>query len=515
MSFVFPTPQLQQVPNPLNIYYEVGEPSSPSLEPKIGSISVDSANVTAYMLMSKTGNVPDWRALVTASEPGDITEFAVLVGGPEDNILSITPDASTTKVLVSGGTSANPSWQNISGALTIGTFGSTPNSAGASLSGGTLTLQPASASFPGGVSTATQSFAGAKTFTTSASSPLVLITGSSSGVITIQGQAAAGTYNFNLPIDAGTSGQPLLSGGGSTSPMTFGTLGVAAGGTGATGFTAYAPICAGATSTTALQSAGGTATSGYVLTAQGIGAVPIWAAGSVAGLTVNVQTFTSSGTYTPTAGMKYCKIEGVGAGGGGGGASSGAGIALTGSVGGGGGSGEYGFIWASAATIGVSKAVTINAGGTAGAATANGGGGGTSVVDTILTLNGGSGGIGGSDTGAGGSICSAGGAGGTGGSGGVRVSGTYGGQGMFLFGTLTSAIGGPGAPSFYSGGGSATITSGASAGAGGSTNGNSNAGYGVGGSGGSNFSTTTSQPAAPTGAAGNSGIIIITEFIAT
>lgn len=57
------------------------------------------------------------------------------------------------------------------------------------------------------------------------------IAGSSSGTITIAPQAAAGTYNFNLPTGAGTSGQPLLSGGGGATAMSFGTLGVAAGGT--------------------------------------------------------------------------------------------------------------------------------------------------------------------------------------------------------------------------------------------------------------------------------------------
>lgn len=48
--------------------------------------------------------------------------------------------------------------------------------------------------------------------------------GSSSGVVTIQPQAAAGTFNFNLPTTAGTSGQALLSGGGSASPMTWGNV---------------------------------------------------------------------------------------------------------------------------------------------------------------------------------------------------------------------------------------------------------------------------------------------------
>lgn len=57
------------------------------------------------------------------------------------------------------------------------------------------------------------------------------VAGSASGVVTIQPQAAAGTFNFNLPVAAGTAGQPLLSGGGAAAPQTYGTLGVAAGGT--------------------------------------------------------------------------------------------------------------------------------------------------------------------------------------------------------------------------------------------------------------------------------------------
>lgn len=51
------------------------------------------------------------------------------------------------------------------------------------------------------------------------------LTGSTSGTITIQGQAAAGTFNWNLPTGAGTSGDLLTSGGGTTNPMTWTTPG--------------------------------------------------------------------------------------------------------------------------------------------------------------------------------------------------------------------------------------------------------------------------------------------------
>lgn len=61
---------------------------------------------------------------------------------------------------------------------------------------------------------------------------LVLANGDALGTsVTVQNNTTTSAYNFNLPNSAGTSGQPLLSGGGGVTPMTFGTLGVAAGGT--------------------------------------------------------------------------------------------------------------------------------------------------------------------------------------------------------------------------------------------------------------------------------------------
>ncbi len=49
--------------------------------------------------------------------------------------------------------------------------------------------------------------------------------GSTSGTVTVQPQAAAGTYNFNLPITAGNAGQVLTSQGGGSSAMTWTTAG--------------------------------------------------------------------------------------------------------------------------------------------------------------------------------------------------------------------------------------------------------------------------------------------------
>ena len=51
----------------------------------------------------------------------------------------------------------------------------------------------------------------------------LLVTGSSSGTISFKPQAAAGTYNWNWPITAGTAGQVLTSQGGGSTAMTWTT----------------------------------------------------------------------------------------------------------------------------------------------------------------------------------------------------------------------------------------------------------------------------------------------------
>ena len=127
-----------------------------------------------------------------------------------------------------GGAGGGMTWTDPTGIISLGAFGSTPNADGLSLSSNTLTMQPADGTNPGGVSTTTQTIAGAKTFTTSIATGVagasiggVLVSGNTSGTISILPQAAAGTYNFNLPITAGTSGYFLTSAGGAGSPMTW------------------------------------------------------------------------------------------------------------------------------------------------------------------------------------------------------------------------------------------------------------------------------------------------------
>lgn len=195
-------------------------------------------------------------------------------------------------------------------------------------------------------------------------------------------------------------------------------------------------------------------------------------------VTVKKQIFTSSGTYTPTTGMLYCIVEGVGGGGGGGGSSANAG-------GCGGEAGAYARSYYPAATIGASKAVTIGAGGGAGSA-----GGNTVFGATLFTAPGGnagpaaSGNVGGNNVSnpvqSTGADVNGSGWNGSPGASGVTAAIANGGIG----GSTIFGAGGPaGGPS--NGGGSALANSGGGGGGGGASQG---------------------------GGSGATGIIVITEF---
>jgi len=98
-----------------------------------------------------------------------------------------------------------------------------------------------------------------------------ILAGNTSGAVTIQPQAIAGTYNFNLPTGAGTSGQPMLSGGGGATAMTFGTLGVGGGGTGLAAGTSGGILGFTAAGTVASSAALG---AGQLVVGGGAGATP-------------------------------------------------------------------------------------------------------------------------------------------------------------------------------------------------------------------------------------------------
>lgn len=326
------------------------------------------------------------------------------------------------------------------------------------------------------------------------------LTGDSGGPIA----PVAGNINLFGNTAPATTGL-TFAGSGNTLAL-GGDLVVANGGTGNTTFTAFSVLCAGTTATGSFQNVSGLGTLNQVLVSQGAGALPQWK--SIAATTafdvLNIQTFKSSGTYTPTTGMQWCLIECVGGGGGGGGCAA---AGSLGSFGGGagGGSGGYSKLFASAATIGASKAVTIGAGGGGGASGDNTGtGGGATSVGVLCVANGGSGGTGSSGVLNNASGLAAGGAGGTIGTGTFVIPGQTGFSGVVTTAEVRTIAGGnsvygPGAPS------SPTLAT---------MNGPNAISTGFGGGGGGGLSAQVSGTAAA-GGSGTAGVVIVTEFISS
>lgn len=169
-------------------------------------------------------------------------------GAPTFGAVSLTTDVSGVLPLANGGTNANLTASN--GGMVYSTGSALAILAGTATagqivrSGASAAPSWSTATYPATAAAGTVLAVGALNTIAGTSTPTLGVAGSllgaislagnTSGTVTIQPQAAAGTYNFNLPTSAGAAGQPLLSGGGGASAMTFGPLGVGAGGTGLT-----------------------------------------------------------------------------------------------------------------------------------------------------------------------------------------------------------------------------------------------------------------------------------------
>lgn len=106
------------------------------------------------------------------------------------------------------------------------------------------------------------------------------------------------------PTADGTNGQTIKTNGSGT--LSFGTLGVAGGGTGLSTTTAYGLIAAGTTSTGNFQQVSGTGTSGQVLTSNGAGALPTWQAGASGDVTTSGNNaFTGANTFYNATGQAF------------------------------------------------------------------------------------------------------------------------------------------------------------------------------------------------------------------
>jgi len=185
----------------------------------------------------------------------------------------------------------------------------------------------------------------------------------------------------------------------------------------------------------------------------------------------SIQVFTTSGTYTPTAGKTTFLVFATGGGGGGGGGGGSDGGGGDGGNGGGGGGGGTGFRLYTAAEMGANAGITVGGAGGGGAGSNlydgdftgdNGGAGGNSQCDpsgTGLTLIGYGGGSGG-----GGGYGYSGGAGGGGGNsnGYIAITGYSGGGGSFwAAGTGRGGSGGSGGGSSGNGAAGGAGTAGA------------------------------------------------------
>lgn len=217
--------------------------------------------------------------------------------------------------------------------------------------------------------------------------------------------------------------------------------------------------------------------------------------GASAAVAVAVQVFAApgAGTYTPTAGMKYCIVEAVGGGGAGGGALG----ATPNSCGAGGGAGGYCRGIFSAATIGGSQAYVVGAGGL-GVSGGNGNSGVATTFGALMTASPGAGGP--NDEGA------------VGGLGGAATGGDVQATGNAGFDSFVTAATPSFGTVFYAGKGGGSYFGGSSAAPRGNVSGFDQNGLpgdapGAGGSGALGIGGTF------TGGDGASGIIIVTEYI--
>lgn len=193
------------------------------------------------------------------------------------------------------------------------------------------------------------------------------------------------------------------------------------------------------------------------------------------------QIFTSSGTYTKPAGLKFAIITCVGGGGGGAGNTSASGN----NAGGSGGGGGTAIIKKLAAAIGATETVTVGAAGAGGATNNSGTDGGTSSLGTLCVATGGIKGTTGGTA--------SGGRGGVGTTGDLLIGGGGGGAGD---GGVAKST--PGGSSTMGGGGEGGL---------GTVPGAAGQGYGGAGAGGARVATGGTS-----GGAGTKGIVIVREY---
>jgi hypothetical protein len=204
----------------------------------------------------------------------------------------------------------------------------------------------------------------------------ITVTGCNGAAQALQWTNGSG-FGCNSSVATSGANANITSLSGLSTPLSVGQ-----GGTGRATLTSHA-VLVGAGTSAVTQIA--PCAAGQALIGAGASSDP--ACGLPTGTLINVQVFTSSGTYTATSGTKSVIVDAVGGGGGGGGNSAtGAGQSGAGN---GGSGGSFARILVSSGFSGAT--VTIGAAGTTGAGAA-GGPGGTTSFGTFLSCPGGLGG---------------------------------------------------------------------------------------------------------------------------
>ena len=239
-------------------------------------------------------NSPSWGTVGATAGGTGLTSYAIgdMLYASAATTLSALADVSVGSYLRSGGVTTAPLWSTLT-LPNSATTGDLFYASSSNVMGNLLDVAVGRVLVSGGVGSA-PSYSATPTLglNTTTTGQLSLANGGASGAsVTIQNNGATTAYNFNLPTGAGTAGQPLLSGGGAATAMTFGTLGVGAGGTGLTSGTSGGILG---------YTAGGTLASSAALTLNGVvvgggaGATPTASAASTAAGQV-LQTATAGG----------------------------------------------------------------------------------------------------------------------------------------------------------------------------------------------------------------------------